>query len=227
MGAHFAQQSVSRPDLPAALFFMRLAPTRTRRPAGRDVLVLDGRGGRSEHLSDGDLVRRARAGEDWALEMIYRRHVQLVATTAQRLLRDPSEVEDAVHETFLIAFEKIGQLIDGDALRGWLVKIAVSRIHRRFRAWRFIAFLGGKDPTAILEEQASHDASPEQRAELALIDQVLARMPLRVRIAWVMRNVVGSQLEDVATACECSLATVKRRLADADERMRAHLGDLA
>lgn len=202
-----------------------MASVLARRSPGRPVLVLEPGG--DEHVADGELVRRARDGAGWALEMIYRRHVGLVATTARRLLRDPSDVDDVVHETFLIAYEKLDRLIDGDALRGWLVKIAVSRVHRRFRWRRFTTLLGGQDPSAVLEEQVSHEAGPDQRAELALIDRALARMPLPLRTAWVLRNVVGCQLEDVAAACECSLATIKRRIAEAELRVRAHLGDVS
>jgi len=195
-----------------------------RSPSSPDVLVLDGRGA-NEHLSDADLVRRARGGEAWAHEMIYRRHVRVVAATAQRLLRAPADVDDVVQETFLIAFEQIDRLLDADVLRGWLVAIAVSRVHRRFRWRRVVALLGGDDPTARLEEQASSEASPEQRAELALLDRALARLPQKLRTAWILRNVVGCQLDEVAAACECSLATVKRRITDAEATVRAHLGE--
>jgi RNA polymerase sigma-70 factor (ECF subfamily) len=201
-----------------------VARTLTRQPA--PLLVLDGQGG-NEHVSDGDLATRARGGEAWAHEMIYRRHVRLIATTAQRLLRNPSDVDDIVHETFLIAFEKIDRLLDPDALRGWLVRIAVSRVHRRFRWRRFVSLLGGDHPSAELEEQASNDASPEQKAELALIDRALGRMPLKLRTPWVLRHVVGCQLEDVAAACACSLATVKRRIVEAEALVQQHLGDEA
>ncbi len=188
------------------------------------MLVLDGRGG-NDHVTDGDLVRRARGGEEWAHEMIYRRHVRLVATAAGRLLRDPADVDDVVHETFLIAFEKLDRLLDPDALRAWLVRIAISRVHRRFRWRKVVALVGGEDPIAALEGQASSDASPEQRAELALIDRALSRMPMKLRTPWVLRHVVGCQLDDVAAICECSLATIKRRLADAEGIVRRHLGD--
>jgi RNA polymerase sigma-70 factor (ECF subfamily) len=212
---------VSRPQGLAALLIVpgalaRLTPV-------PDVLVLDGRG-RNEHVTDADLVRRARAGEDWAHEMIYRRHVRLVATAARRLLRADADVDDVVQETFLIAFEKIGALLDGDVLRAWLVKIAISRVHRRYRWRRFVAVLGGDGPDALLAEQASSDASPEQRAELALLDRALARLPLALRTPWVLRHVVGFQLEDVAAACDCSLATVKRRITAAETVVREHLG---
>lgn len=57
-------------------------------------------------IPDADLVARARRGDTWALEMLYRRHVQLVAGTALRLLRHRADAEDVTQETFLIAFDK-------------------------------------------------------------------------------------------------------------------------
>src|SRR5262245_65614793 len=62
---------------------------------GGEVVVLPDAGA-AERASDADLVRRARGGDDWAHEMIYRRHVGLVAATAQRMLRDPVDVDDVV-----------------------------------------------------------------------------------------------------------------------------------
>src|SRR5437867_4273653 len=151
-----------------------VAPPRVPRvlpsPA-KELLVLDARA--DEPLADAELVRRAAQGDEWAHAMIYRRHVGLVAATARRLLRNASDVDDVVQETFLIVFEKLGDLLDAEVLRGWLVKIAISRVHRRFRWRRVVALLGGEGPEALLEEQASTEASPEQRAELALIDRAL------------------------------------------------------
>lgn len=174
---------------------------------------------------DDDLVHRARGGDAWAIEAIYRRYVRLVASTAQRLLRSSDEVDDVVQETFLIAFEQLERLADPAALRGWLAQIAVSRVHRRFRWRKWTRLWSGAELEASLHDQASGEASPEQRAELALIDRALGRMALKLRTPWVLRHVVGYRLEDVATACGCSLATVKRRLAEAEAIVADHLGE--
>ncbi len=187
-----------------------------------DVIVLPV-SGRSERTSDAELVRRGRDGDSWAHEMIYRRYAALVGTTARRLLRDASDVDDVVQETFLIAFEKLDRLAEPAALRGWLAQIAVSRVHRRFR-WRKVTRLfSDSEPGACLEDQASSDASPEHRAELALIDRALHKLPIKLRTPWVMRHVVGLGLDDIALACDCSLATVKRRIQDADDAVAAFL----
>ncbi len=172
---------------------------------------------------DSELVRRAKTGEVWAHEAIYRRYVQRVARVGQQLLRDPADVDDIVQETFLIAFETIGRLSEPAALRGWLTGIAVHRVHRRFRWHRFTRLWTRSELAASRETRTSHDASPEVRAELVLIDQVLARVPLKVRTPWVLRRVLGDSLEEIAEACGCSLATVKRRIGEVEALIETHL----
>jgi RNA polymerase sigma-70 factor, ECF subfamily len=178
----------------------------------------------ADGVPDAELVSRSLAGDAWASELMFRRYVKLVASTAQRLLRSDSDVDDIIQETFLIAFEQLDRLAEPAALRGWLARIAVSRVHRRFRWRKWTRLWSGAELAASLHDQASEDASPDQRAELALIDRALGRMSLKLRTPWVMRHVIGYQLDDIATACECSLATIKRRLAEAEAIVADHLG---
>ena len=173
-------------------------------------------------VADAELVERARAGDEWAEEMIYRRHVAVVASTARRLLRDPCEAADVVQETFLIAFEKLGTLADPAALRGWLARIAVSRVHRRWR-WQRLKLWGAAVEDESLLDVAAPGLSPLERAELAMIDDRLRALPAKLRVPWVLRHVVGCSLEETATACDCSLATVKRYLTKAEASVTAGL----
>lgn len=183
-------------------------------PHGSVIVLEPGAG--AGRVSDSELVRRGRNGEPWAQEAIYRRYVLLVAGTARRLLRAPSDVDDVVQDTFLVAFAKLHTLADPEALRGWLVKIAVSRVHRRYRWRKFTSFLTEAYPPALLKQQAVGSASPEHLAELALIDRALAKVAVKLRIPWVLRHVLGLALEEIATACDCSLATAKRRIASVE-----------
>lgn len=199
----------------------------TARPKLRVVESLPSR---DEQLSDADLVLRARSGDQWALEMLYRRHVQLVAGTALRLLRNRADAEDVTQETFLLAFEKLAQLAEPAAFRGWLVRIAVSRVHRRFRTRKLRGLIfpwrDAEGEDISLEGEARDDATAEQRAELALLDLALAALPLELRTAWLLRHVMGCAVEETAEACGCSLATVKRRISAADEQIRRHTGEV-
>lgn len=183
-------------------------------PAVRRAQVVDVTA--SLAVTDAELVERARRGDPWAEEMIYRRHVGRVASVARRLLRDPVEAADVVQDTFLIAFSRLGNLATPAALPGWLGRIAVSRVHRRWR-WRRLRFWSATEAGESLADVASPELGPEDRAELSLLDDRLARLPRKLRVPWVLRHVVGYSLDEVACACDCSLASVKRHLTRADE----------
>ena len=178
----------------------------------------------ADALGDGELVARALDGDRWSRDMLYRRHAHYLLAISARLLSSRGEAEEVVQDTFVVGFEQLGTLREPGALRGWLAQIAVSLVRRRLRKGRLLRFLGLDQPAdATLEALASSTMRPDDRAELALIDQVLRRMRADLRIAWMLRRVEGLALPDVASACTCSLATVKRRIAAEDAELARHV----
>jgi RNA polymerase sigma-70 factor, ECF subfamily len=169
------------------------------------------------NASDAVLVRRARAGDAWANEAIYRRHAARILALSKRLLGDSAEAEDVTQETFVIAFAAWKKLREPDRLQKWLIQIAVSRVHRRFRRRRILSALGFRESEgdASLQALARPECPQEVRTELALISKALHRLSAGERIAWVLRHVEGMSLEETALESGCSLATAKRRIARA------------
>ncbi len=176
-------------------------------------------------VTDAELVQRVRRGDAWAGEALYRRHVGHLTAMAARLLGDRSEAEDVVQDTFITVLDEMASLRDPDALRSWMTQIAVHQVHRRFRRRRLRRLLGldsgGGDPA--LDRLAAEGASAETCAELSALGRVLGRVAAKNRVAWMLRHVEGLALDEVARACDCSLATAKRRVAAADTRVRAHV----
>jgi len=182
----------------------------------------------ADAASDAQLVARAIEGDRWGREMLYRRHATYLLAIAARLLGNRNEGEEVVQDTFVTAFEQLSTLREPAALRGWLAQIAVSQVRRRMRRGRLMRVLGldrGADD-ATLAALASPGTNPDQRAELALVDRAMRGMPSNVRIAWMLRMVEGLELAEVASACGCSLATAKRRIAAADAVVRTHIGPI-
>jgi RNA polymerase sigma-70 factor (ECF subfamily) len=181
----------------------------------------------SEALADEELVRRALAGDRWGREMLYRRHAGSLLAMTVRLLANRGEAEEIVQDTFVTAFEQLGTLREPAAVRGWLGQIAVNLVRRRFRRARLMRFLGldrGADD-ATLESLADPGVSTDQRAELALVDRLLRGMKPALRLAWMLRRVDGLELGEVASLCECSLATIKRRIVEADAIIDRHVAE--
>ena len=178
-----------------------------------------------QELGDAELVAAAVAGKRWAEELLYRRHVQAVSQTVATLLGRTSDCEDVVQDTFLEALGQLGTLREPAVFRGWLLRIAVHKCHRRFRKRKLLRALGldrGVDDLT-LERLASPALSAEHRAELARIDAALAPLAERERSAWILRHVHGHELTEVAALSGVSLATAKRLLGRAQDRVARHV----
>lgn len=174
-----------------------------------------------EPVSDAELVSRARSGDRWAEEAIFRRHVEAVMGLATRLLRSTAEADDVVQDTFTDALQRLSRLDDPSRLRSWLLGIAVHRAQRRLRSRTMLRFFGLASAEPTLSTLASDDASPEVLAELRRIDRLLQGATVAERIAWQLRRVEGHKLEEIAALTSSSLATVKRRIDAVQKRIDA------
>jgi RNA polymerase sigma-70 factor (ECF subfamily) len=183
-------------------------------------------GGNDEARSrEAELVDRMRQGDRAAEDAFFRAYAPAVLALTTRLLGRRSEAEDATQDTFVLAFENVGKLRDPSALRPWLMQIAVSQARRRFRKRKLLRALGLHDGAddATLESLIAPGASADVKADLSTLDRVLGTLPAEQRLAWMLRYVEGEELEAVARACGCSLATVKRRIAAADAQVHAEV----
>lgn len=124
------------------------------------------------------LVHRAGAGEREAWAAIYDRYADQLHDYCWSILRDHHEAEDALHDAFVVAASRLGQLRDPDRLRPWLYAIcrsqALGRARRRSRAVPTEAVTDVTPP--------SFDEPSVERSELAeLVQHAAAGLPARDR----------------------------------------------
>ena len=175
--------------------------------------------------SDAALVSRALNGDGWAEEAIFRRHVHFVTSLAAKLLRRQSEVEDVVQDTFLQAFRDLHKLIIPARLKHWLASITVHRanaLYRRRRIKQFLGLDGGVDDERLCE-QLRVDASQEIVMELCLLDSVFDKLSASERTCWVLRKFEEYRLVEIAAITGLSLATTKRRITSANNKVNEYL----
>jgi RNA polymerase sigma factor (sigma-70 family) len=84
-------------------------------------------------VDDRALVAALVAGDPRGLEGAYRTYSDRLYTYCRGLLRDPDAASDAVHDTFVIAGQRAGQLREPDRLRAWLYAIARNECLRTLR----------------------------------------------------------------------------------------------
>lgn len=165
-------------------------------------------------IADADLVGQVLEGDRRAQSTLIRRHAGQVSAVVARLLGTTEGVEDIVHDAMIAAFQDLEALTDRGAFRGWLTRIAVHRTHNVLRRCKLERRLGLRRgwPDATLEILADDGLGPEDRAQLAEIDEILERLSTKLRISWILHHVEGYSLKEVSTLCRCSLTTTKRRV---------------
>jgi RNA polymerase sigma-70 factor (ECF subfamily) len=77
-------------------------------------------------ITDGDLVRLARAGDEVAFRLLVERHQPTARARARSLSSNPSDVDDIVQESFLRAFTALDRLRDPDRFAAWLAGIVLN-----------------------------------------------------------------------------------------------------
>jgi RNA polymerase sigma-70 factor, ECF subfamily len=171
-------------------------------------------------VSAGALVLAAGDGDARAVGELYTRHAPRVRAVLLRILQTQADVDDALQETFARGFAKLRSLRDPEAFASWIVSVAVNVARRQLRARRRRAWLTFA-PSHELPELEAPVAAPDLRAAARAAEAVLRTFPVDERIAFSLRYLDGMTLDEVAMAAGVSLATIKRRLVRAENRLRA------
>ena len=86
--------------------------------------------------SDAELVRRARARDEAAIRAIMQANNRRLYRIARGILRNDSEAEDVVQETYVRAFTHLDSFRGDSSLATWLARIAMNEALGRLRRQR-------------------------------------------------------------------------------------------
>jgi len=172
----------------------------------------------SADTSDQALVTAHLTGETRAAEQIWLRHAPMVDRMLRRALGPQEEVQDLTQEVFLRLFAKIGTLEDAEALRSFIYSIAVRVLRWELRR-RFIRRSVRLSSVESLAELGMVSEDFEARQAVGRFYAILDRLNDKDRIAFVLQNMEGLSLQESAQSLGISLATLKRRIARASQRI--------
>ena len=138
---------------------------------------------------------------------------------AQHILRDPDLAADAVQQAMIDIWRKLPQLREPDAFNGWAYRIVVRAALAEARArsaWRM------RTEPARVEGHPEADAASrvDDRDEL---ERGFARLGIEHRTVVVLKHYVGLSNSEVATAMDIPEGTVRSRLYNALQALRAAL----
>jgi RNA polymerase sigma-70 factor, ECF subfamily len=181
--------------------------------------------------SDAELVRRARNRDEAAIRSILRSNNRRLYRLARGILRNESEAEDVVQETYVLAFTHLDDFRGESGFSTWLGRIAINEALGRLRRQRPVVDLTSLQPE-VLEAQIipfpiSAVPDPEktmaQRQIQQVVEQAIDELPEAFRIVFITRVVEGMNVEETAEILKLKPETVKTRLHRARAMLRGNV----
>jgi RNA polymerase sigma-70 factor (ECF subfamily) len=132
------------------------------------------------------------------------------------------EIEDACQEVFLIVHRKLGEFEGRSSLRTWIYAIAarVAQVSRRKAYFRRESL---ESPAHEPHAEANQEELATQSRALTLVDQVLTGMDPEKREAFVLYELEGMSVAEVASAVGVPENTALYRLQRAREELAQRL----
>lgn len=166
--------------------------------------------GRSEQMLD-SLARRLRAGDHTAAAELVDTYYKQIYLFMRRLGHDRQVSEDLTQESFLNAWNHIGQLRDGKALNGWLYRIAsnVSKLYwRRNKNKKPV----GSENLDVADRAKTGLDKAELSEQLEQLNNAVARLPIKLRQTVILHYLQQLTIAEAADAAGIREGTFKSRL---------------
>ncbi|WP_232531157.1 sigma-70 family RNA polymerase sigma factor [Microlunatus antarcticus] len=170
------------------------------------------------------MVGRSVSGDDQAFAVLVRRYQAPLYRHAWRLTQDRRAAEDVVQEAFLTAWRRLPTLDRAEAFRSWLYQITTRRC---------LDVVRGRRPEESLDlgtvaEPVASGAGPEtrleQREQLQDLAAALQTLPVGPRAAWSLREIDELSYDEIATALDLPVSTVRGRIARARHELAERMG---
>lgn len=184
------------------------------------------------NLTEKELADRARAGETDAFWRLVEDSAPLVYRVLLRLVKDSDRASDILNQTFLKAYDKIGDFRGDAKISSWFVSIAINLARNEFRrdnSRREISW----DEVAPTEAEHHHGATlprwrdPHQVYEdkemRELLDRALEELPPIYQAVFTLRDIEGLSTSETANALGISETAVKSRAVRARLALRNFL----
>jgi RNA polymerase sigma-70 factor, ECF subfamily len=164
-----------------------------------------------QSLTDVEILRALKAGQSFALVILYERHGSLVYGVALKILKNPQEAEDLTQEIFLTLWRNITYDSDRDYFIRYLITMTRSRAIDKLRARaRNLKLLNRWGQTEIPETSSP---TPFEQASLTERSQkvrdALTKIPEKQRQVIEIAYDEGLSQSEIAVKLDIPLGTVK------------------
>ena len=190
-------------------------------------------------LTDADIVKRVRGGEQGLFEVLMRRHNQRVYRAARAVLKDEREVEDVMQQAYINAYTHLHQFEERSRFSTWLTRIVLNEAFGRRQKLVFesraTAARVDEPSGEFMDGLTSPQPGPEHQAyaqELRhVLEEAVDALPEAYRAVFLLRDIEGLSTAETGEGLGLGDEAVKTRLHRARAMIRrtvsSRIGDSA
>jgi len=174
-----------------------------------------------ERAIDQKLVEKAQKGDKQAFGILVEKYQLKLNRLISRMVRDQSEIEDIVQDSFIKAYRAINNFRGDSAFYTWLYRIGINT------AKNHLVSLGRRpkamDAVDIEEIENFQDAQDLRSVETpettmmnnqitATVNNAAEGLPDELKQAFKLREMDGHSYEEIAEMMGCPIGTVRSRI---------------
>jgi RNA polymerase sigma factor (sigma-70 family) len=181
-----------------------------------------------------ELIQRALTGDQGAFTQLLNQHKRLAYQLALNIVKDATEADDLVQESFIKAFASLSRYNPQYAFTTWLCKIVTNHCldhlrRKKIKACSLDEPIQGRGG-AIKREIADWSRNPEwlltRKHRTLSIDRAIDSLPPRYKLVIVLRHKEDRSYEEIASILNIPLGTVKAQIFRARELLKKKLKGL-
>jgi RNA polymerase sigma-70 factor, ECF subfamily len=167
---------------------------------------------------DFGVLRKAQRGDEKAFSLLVRAYELPVYNYVLRLVGDRSLAEDLTQEVFIRIYQGLPNFSLRCRFTTWMFQVTKNRVLDELRASerrpRALVCIDDIPPLEVL------DAPMERLEAIDALWRAIDRLNVDLKMALLLRDVVGMSYTEIADSLEITLATVKWRIYKAREEVQ-------
>jgi len=188
-----------------------------------------------ERAIDQKLVEKAQQGDKKAFGILVEKYNKKLTRLLSRMVRDQSEIEDIVQDSFIKAYRAINNFRGDSAFYTWLYRIGINTaknhlvsLGRRPKAMDSaeIEDIENFEDGHELRNLETPETSMMSNEIVTTVNETIEMLPDDLRQAITLREMDGLSYDEIAAIMECPIGTVRSRIFRAREAISEKLKPL-
>jgi len=182
-------------------------------------------------IKESEVIRRILGGEKELYEFLIRRNNQKLYRVVRSYLKEEAEIEDAMQNTYLKAFEKLYQFNHKSTFSTWLIRIGINeallRLGEKSKIFNFSERARDSKDSPILEKLFQNQMNPEKRIIMSeakqLLENAVDQLDIKYKTVYMLKEVEGMRYREIAEVLDLTVSNVKVRVHRAKAMLKEKL----